>query len=42
MNTAFGAHRDPLAGHGQADPTFDRLFSLITQKAPAPIGVGAI
>lgn len=42
IDKAFEANRDPLAGHGQADPTFDRLFSLITQKAPAPIGVGAI
>ena len=41
LDAAFAANRDPLAGHGQPEAEYDRLFSLITQRAPAPIGVGA-
>jgi hypothetical protein len=39
LNTAFGAHHDPLAA-GVRDPFYDRLFSRIVLTAPAPIGVG--
>jgi hemerythrin-like domain-containing protein len=40
LNAAFGHQRDPLAG-GEMDPSYDRLFTRIVMKAPAPIGVGA-
>lgn len=40
LNAAFQQHRDPLAG-GERDPSYDRLFTRIVMKAPAPIGVGA-
>jgi hemerythrin-like domain-containing protein len=39
LDLAFGAHRDPLAG-GLSDPSYDRLFTRIVLRAPAPIGVG--
>lgn len=35
---AFSQNVDPLAGLG--DPRFERLFSRIVLRAPAPIGVG--
>lgn len=41
LNAAFSNHRDPLAGGGVQDPAYDRLFTRIVLKAPAPIGVGA-
>ncbi|NBX20402.1 MAG: hemerythrin domain-containing protein, partial [Betaproteobacteria bacterium] len=34
------ANRDPLATKGQRDPVYDRLFTRIVMRAPAPIGVG--
>lgn len=40
LDAAFAQNRDPLAG-GDHDPTYDRLFTRIVMKAPAPIGVGA-
>jgi hemerythrin-like domain-containing protein len=39
LNAAFAIHRDPLAG-GERDPIYDRLFTRIVMRAPAPIGVG--
>lgn len=39
LDERFGARRDPLAG-GPHAPEYDRLFSRIVQKAPAPIGLG--
>ena len=39
LDAAFAAERDPLAG-GLRDPHYDRLFTRIVLKAPAPIGVG--
>jgi len=39
LNEAFRAHGDPLAS-GQRDPLYDRLFTRIVMRAPAPIGVG--
>ncbi len=39
LDAAFHQHRDPLAG-GEREPGFERLFTRILTKAPAPIGVG--
>ena len=39
LNAAFLAHRDPLAS-GERDPAYDRLFTRIVMRTPAPIGVG--
>jgi hemerythrin-like domain-containing protein len=39
IDAAFERDRDPLAG-GERHPAFDRLFTRIVMKAPAPIGVG--
>jgi hemerythrin-like domain-containing protein len=39
LNAAFASHQDPLAG-GARDPMYDRLFTRIVMRAPAPIGVG--
>ena len=39
LDAAFAAHRDPLAG-GERDPQYDRLFTRIVMRTPAPIGVG--
>ena len=48
LDAAFSGHVDPLAArHAQAgspapahDPAFDRLFTRIVMRAPAPIGLG--
>lgn len=40
LDTAFERSRDPLAG-GSYDPCYDRLFTRIVTRAPAPIGVGS-
>lgn len=40
LNAAFSSHRDPLTGTTPRDPIYDRLFTRIVMKAPAPIGVG--
>lgn len=39
LDAAFQAHHDPLAS-GERDPAYDRLFTRIVMRAPAPIGVG--
>lgn len=39
LDAAFQRHGDPLAS-GARDPCYDRLFTRIAMKAPAPIGVG--
>ncbi|NML42475.1 hemerythrin domain-containing protein [Ramlibacter sp. G-1-2-2] len=39
LNTAFSQHIDPLAG-GEREPAYDRLFTRIVMRTPAPIGVG--
>jgi hemerythrin-like domain-containing protein len=39
LNDAFAHHGDPLAT-GSHDPIYDRLFTRIVMRAPAPIGVG--
>jgi len=40
LDAAFQDKGDPLAG-GDRDPVYDRLFTRIVMRAPAPIGVGA-
>ena len=39
LNAAFATHGDPLAS-GDRDPVYDRLFTRIVMRTPAPIGVG--
>jgi hemerythrin-like domain-containing protein len=39
LNAAFAHHADPLVT-GSHDPIYDRLFTRIVMRAPAPIGVG--
>ncbi|MGV3494644.1 MAG: hemerythrin domain-containing protein [Ramlibacter sp.] len=39
LNEAFAQHADPLVT-GERDPIYDRLFTRIVMRAPAPIGVG--
>ena len=39
LDAAFQSKGDPLAG-GDRDPVYDRLFTRIVMRAPAPIGVG--
>jgi hemerythrin-like domain-containing protein len=41
LDNVFGANADPVACGATRHPAYDRLFSRIVQKAPAPIGVGA-
>jgi hemerythrin-like domain-containing protein len=40
LENVFGASADPVASGATRNPAYDRLFSRIVQKAPAPIGVG--
>ena len=40
LNVAFATHRDPLNEKGARDPQFDRLFTRIVMRAPAPVGLG--
>ncbi len=40
LDAAFASNRDPLTGKYSRDPAYDRLFSRIVQRAPAPIGLG--
>jgi hemerythrin-like domain-containing protein len=39
LDEAFAEHRDPMAT-GTHDPVYDRLFTRIVMRTPAPIGVG--
>ena len=39
LDAAFEAKGDPLAS-GSRDPIYDRLFTRIVMRTPAPIGVG--
>ncbi len=41
LDAAFETNCDPLTGKYQPDPAYDRLFTRIVMKAPAPIGLGA-
>jgi hemerythrin-like domain-containing protein len=40
LNAAFATNQDPLNGRVPRDPLFDRLFTRIVMKAPAPVGLG--
>lgn len=40
LNAAFSQQGDPMVA-GNKDPLYDRLFTRIVMRAPAPIGVGA-
>jgi hemerythrin-like domain-containing protein len=40
LNAAFATNMDPLNGRIPRDPQFDRLFTRIVMKAPAPVGLG--
>ena len=39
LDESFAANRDPL-GNGPRDPAYDRLFTRIVVRTPAPIGLG--
>ncbi|HMN92622.1 MAG TPA: hemerythrin domain-containing protein [Hydrogenophaga sp.] len=40
LNAAFATNQDPLNARIPRDPQFDRLFTRIVMKAPAPVGLG--
>ncbi len=40
LDAAFEQNRDPLSGKYPPDPAYDRLFTRIVMRAPAPIGLG--
>lgn len=40
LDAAFAEHRDPLSAVGPREPLYDRLFTQIVMRAPAPIGLG--
>lgn len=40
LDAAFQRHADPLA-HLQRDSRYERLFTRIALRAPAPIGLGS-
>lgn len=40
LDAAFEKNCDPLTGKYPPDPAYDRLFTRIVMKAPAPIGLG--
>ncbi|MBX9818629.1 MAG: hemerythrin domain-containing protein [Burkholderiaceae bacterium] len=40
LDAAFAHNCDPLTGQHLRDPAYDRLFTRIVMRAPAPIGVG--
>jgi hemerythrin-like domain-containing protein len=40
LESVFGVSRDPLVTHEMRDTTYNRLFTRIVMKTPAPIGVG--
>lgn len=40
LDAAFEQNCDPLTGKYPPDPAYDRLFTRIVTKAPAPIGLG--
>ncbi len=40
LDAAFVSNNDPLTGRHPRDPVYDRLFTRIVMRAPAPIGVG--
>lgn len=40
LDAAFAKNCDPLTGKYPPDPAYERLFTRIVMKAPAPIGLG--
>lgn len=40
LDAAFARNSDPLSGSAPRDPVYERLFTTIATKAPAPIGLG--
>ena len=40
LDAAFAANCDPLTGKYPRDPLYDKLFTRIVMRAPAPIGLG--
>jgi hemerythrin-like domain-containing protein len=40
LDAAFATNCDPLNGKYPRDPIYDRLFTQIVSRAPAPIGLG--
>jgi hemerythrin-like domain-containing protein len=40
VDQAFDLNADPLTGKHLPGPAFEKLFSRIVSKAPAPIGLG--
>jgi hypothetical protein len=40
LDEAFATNCDPLTGQYPRDPAYDRLFTRIVMRAPAPIGLG--
>ncbi len=40
LDAAFASNCDPLSGKYPRDPIYDRLFTQIVSRAPAPIGLG--
>lgn len=40
LDAAFATNCDPLTGKYPRDPAYDRLFTRIVMRAPAPIGLG--
>jgi len=40
LNAAFATNLDPLNTRIPRDPQFDRLFTQIVMRAPAPVGLG--
>ncbi len=40
LDAAFEENCDPLTGRYSPDPAYERLFTRIVMKAPAPIGLG--
>jgi hemerythrin-like domain-containing protein len=40
LDAAFATNCDPLTGKYPRDPAYDRLFTRIVLRAPAPIGLG--
>lgn len=40
LDAAFEKNCDPLTGKYPPDPVYDKLFTRIVMKAPAPIGLG--
>ncbi|MEI8324894.1 MAG: hemerythrin domain-containing protein [Betaproteobacteria bacterium] len=40
LDAAFASNCDPLSGKYAVDPVYEKLFTRIVSRAPAPIGLG--